>query len=58
MYRIVVLGGFERYDSLREELSILLARHVFGEFLFLMELKKNVLIWYRAYVLRTKIIDS
>ena len=42
MSRIVVIGGFERYDFLREELLVLLARTIFLGFCFLLELKKTL----------------
>ena len=41
MSRIVVIGGFERYDYLREELLVLLAWTIFCGFLFLVIIGKE-----------------
>ena len=54
----MVIGGFERYDSLREELLVLLAWTFFCGFLFLVGIEKNALIWYKAYVLHTSYIEE
>ena len=37
---VLVLGGFEQYDSLRDELLVILARKIFVGFCFLLELEK------------------
>ena len=52
------LGGFERYDLLREELLVLNARVVFVGFCFLLELNKNNLIWYKVYVIRMRYVQN
>ena len=57
MSRNVGLGGFERYDSLREELLVLNVRAIFVCLCFCWN-KKNTLIWYKVYVLRTRYVEK
>ena len=54
----MVLGGFERYDSLREGLLVILVWTIFCGFLFFFGIDKNALILYKAYVLRTNYVEK
>ena len=51
------LWGFERYDYLRKELLVLNAQAIFVGFCFFSE-KRNALIWYKVYVLRTSYLEK